>query len=1495
LNANAFWFYLNSLYFPAQIDQILFSNSETKESKQEIINEIKNTFEKIINKISFYKPASKKNILMKFKKMFLNDIYSFLQEESEESDHISGLDKLEKFDDEKLERNQKNCQEKFKENFNLLEKFKFLESEKNLQILENITKEGKNHKNLSNEEEEGEKKFLVEIENEKCSSKDSFNMHDSNTQVCSSSENKIIKNEKTIHNLDLNSNFIDNPIVIDLEKLENLESCENFEILINDKKDSKSQSHTQSSDENIEIIESNENTISISLHSTPDKEEINENSQKTHVSENFKVEVTKNKEEQKKFLVTNSNIEKFEKNSQITNFFSKTTNINGNLILPKSKILIENNTPVKINSNNKNNNLLNLVKSPSLLNNTVLSKDIYKTRLDDIISKMESKLSQITQKNKNLFSHLNSKINTYKNFFPSNLKIDTSLYNTKKEVLINTYLISQEKEKYFKLVKDRHDEKAKKIITELNLSCGGKIPILKSYKEEVELENKENQIREAKEEIHPTCKVCNNADYEDQDLFIFCVECNISIHASCYGVSIPIPIEDFVCDVCKKFSLSDGENLECLLCPVKGGAMKKCILKPNSNFYNNIMNLKKGEICEKKNNPQIKNTKPAKNLNNEKNNKNVKICKKTPKKSSQISNNKISKLNFDSPISLKSSSQIENNDEADQPDRTVINDLNNLSSNTNTNTKITSPNSHTFTFSIFNSTQNCSNISHTSNTSLIENNLTNYRCKNPSNNKSKTPSNNQSRDSVNTSETNNLDELSNFSLNEQEIENINDIVNNTSDSKSDSKSEKNINCNDINNYSNESLEECDISEHININTDKVSLENTNGLKNNRLKSNKAPHKKHSNVKSDLISKSTTIKQPKTSKNKNIPAISANTKNGKITTTSPQSAHIPPKSQPEAWVHLSCALWNPEVDIGDFYRKSEIRNLENIDKSRFKELCSICKLANQGPTLKCAATNCNSNSICTTRFHVECARINKYCFETLNIKGTLQYNIYCQKHQQNKFIKLLETRKMKVLDEIIEYKNILSKIYTNHEREYETNPLDFHKSILYSGEGNIQQSNGNNLKSNNCSSNFDSKNNNNAGKKIKLGTKGKFGTLGKENYKDTSIKYYALKSNNNKNGNAVLKKNNFQLNESLNPNEINYPLVASKMGLQERCNFVLQFKHLCKLYSNPNTVVLKKIKIVPGSENYKTNPLIQSLYPPVINLETISEKNSIGPSQNSSTHKSTRSSLNPAPTPQFKYEFDLNTFKNKLKFEDIVKCKDFPWEKVSYKNFTKEQVKNLFFALVPDEITYNRRILKRKNKHKNVVYRVYLNLIVSLGQGKNSNNEDKKKKVITTIKEKSNCKGSGGKIDPCEKNKNDSPINLIGIDDMIIDLIDADYCYEKENINFGKQQITSIDAQNYNKNEFDDNNQKLLNSNANYSDEKNQYGDEAATVALNSQDYLDDVDMDIDYNEEFNFEPEEEGAQEVYCYCQGIDDGSIMISKYIKIIYFYFLKTFFYSF
>ena len=90
------------------------------------------------------------------------------------------------------------------------------------------------------------------------------------------------------------------------------------------------------------------------------------------------------------------------------------------------------------------------------------------------------------------------------------------------------------------------------------------------------------------------CLVCNDGDYEDNDLIVYCSKCQMTVHQMCYGI-VNIPEEDWICDTCS-FYLDNGEKakeIECVLCPIKGGAMKPSSIKFKSAFWNYVMGLRK--------------------------------------------------------------------------------------------------------------------------------------------------------------------------------------------------------------------------------------------------------------------------------------------------------------------------------------------------------------------------------------------------------------------------------------------------------------------------------------------------------------------------------------------------------------------------------------------------------------------------------------------------------------------------------------------------------------------------------------------------------------------------------------------------------------------------------------------------------------------------------------------------------------------------------------
>ena len=99
-------------------------------------------------------------------------------------------------------------------------------------------------------------------------------------------------------------------------------------------------------------------------------------------------------------------------------------------------------------------------------------------------------------------------------------------------------------------------------------------------------------------------------------------------------------------------------------------------------------------------------------------------------------------------------------------------------------------------------------------------------------------------------------------------------------------------------------------------------------------------------------------------NKNLFTVEKNdAKNSKDISKKPQKAktknelYLSEKvARENAWVHLSCALWLPEISLASFDLKEKIKGIENISKKRLQEQCNICLKVGFGPTIKCQKCN-----------------------------------------------------------------------------------------------------------------------------------------------------------------------------------------------------------------------------------------------------------------------------------------------------------------------------------------------------------------------------------------------------------------------------------------------------------------------------------------------------------------------------------------------------------
>ncbi|XP_049625990.1 protein Jade-1 [Suncus etruscus] len=92
-----------------------------------------------------------------------------------------------------------------------------------------------------------------------------------------------------------------------------------------------------------------------------------------------------------------------------------------------------------------------------------------------------------------------------------------------------------------------------------------------------------------------------------------------------------------------------------------------------------------------------------------------------------------------------------------------------------------------------------------------------------------------------------------------------------------------------------------------------------------------------------------------------------------------------------WVHVSCALWIPEVSIGSPEKMEPITKVSHIPSSRWALLCSLCE-DKVGAAIQCSVRNCR------TAFHVTCAFERGLEMRTiLADNDEVKFKSYCPKH------------------------------------------------------------------------------------------------------------------------------------------------------------------------------------------------------------------------------------------------------------------------------------------------------------------------------------------------------------------------------------------------------------------------------------------------------------------------------------------------------------------
>ena len=678
-----------------------------------------------------------------------------------------------------------------------------------------------------------------------------------------------------------------------------------------------------------------------------------------------------------------------------------------------------------------NSNLVPIKK-----NSPILEKFNFIKELKKIVQKYIKKKNNTNEKN-NIFqtTSVNSSSTTTPVTSSNSINLDETKNNINISNLSCTSNISSIKTLLENLIKYFEHENESKLVSKItkdfiltnNFNRDIRVPedfeldikyhtkSFKRLREEI-LDKEEQDEEDENDDI--VCYVCGDGEYEDDNLILYCSKCNMTVHQKCYGILV-IPEEDWICHLCKAFNdVEISKNMECILCPKLGGAMKPCTLKKSSHSYKIMIKNRKS--------PSLKDN-IFKNINL--NNNLINFISNEIKDEKNADNNKINdnKINNDNNndnniINENNKENISNTQISQISKPPIINELNNNEINSN----------NTNNSPAFNSPINLPN-----NNNAINNNI------------------------------NNINNISSRSLNSSNIIKETESI-----------------------YSNSSINNTKKEEKFDSNTNLISNSNIN------LPNPNSNNKKHSQ------------KKQKTE-------IYLNEKIAKE----------------NAWVHLSCALWLPEISIKNFDLKEKIQGVENISKKRLQEKCDICLKIGYGPTIKCEK--------CDYRFHPECARRLKRFYLEINENENSEttFLAYCHGDAPPKHLKKYELIKQRKRDDIKKFSNLiwkdlgnLTKIpedkqcnilnpYCHSNNSYGNNILD-KKGILLDEKKILKKLNNN---ENYLNNDLNKKNNINVNMKIELSTSEKNNLINaiKEMLIDESnltleinSEDYSIKQNNN---------------------------------------------------------------------------------------------------------------------------------------------------------------------------------------------------------------------------------------------------------------------------------------------------------------------------------------------------------------------------------------------
>jgi bromodomain and PHD finger-containing protein 1 len=207
----------------------------------------------------------------------------------------------------------------------------------------------------------------------------------------------------------------------------------------------------------------------------------------------------------------------------------------------------------------------------------VLLNSLTKVDLQDMINIYEHELYDVLDTNDAKWEILKDKMTTQidkEKFILENNLVDPN------DVLVDLRVKLLEEDQFLSMLEKRQSElkeqvkvaptgKGKEVIPTPQQQMGG----LKMKKPRVILEDM-------------VCQICNDGDYAEDDLIVFCARCNISVHQRCYGIP-KIPNDDWICEVCQNFG-NEGRYLRCPLCSKRGGAMKRTTFRCDTPYFANL-------------------------------------------------------------------------------------------------------------------------------------------------------------------------------------------------------------------------------------------------------------------------------------------------------------------------------------------------------------------------------------------------------------------------------------------------------------------------------------------------------------------------------------------------------------------------------------------------------------------------------------------------------------------------------------------------------------------------------------------------------------------------------------------------------------------------------------------------------------------------------------------------------------------------------------------